>query len=380
MPCSLPGGGYNDTVLRTGSLCAAYQDRNISMISKYRWFVVLCAIAAVSGSCLGADGTEHVWRNGKWVAAPKPVEGTPEGELAIVRMHLDNERPKDALKAAKKFLGRYPNDERREEVLMLAGQAEMDRGNYDKACDRFNQQMDQYRNGEYYDRAVQRQYRIADAFLKGRKRKAMWMFKVSGVDKGIEILNGIADRAPGTVIAEKALLRVADHHYDAGQVVRAVEAYDHYAKTFPKSPRKRMSHAMLRAARARYAQYKGEAFDDTPLTDAQQRFMIFADRYPEDANKANVPMVLSQIKTALVRRYFSSAKFYKRIGRKTASIFYYRKVIAQDADGHLARRSEDALRQMGAPVQPPKKADPEASADAAKDVDSKSPKNGKVEK
>ncbi len=336
------------------------------MISKYRWFVVLCAIVTTCGFSYAADRTEHVWKNGKWVAAARPVEGTPAGELAIVRMHIDNDRPKDALKAAKTFLARYPNDERREEVMMLIGQAEMDRGNYSKASDRFGEQMDQYRNGEYFDRAIQRQYQIADAFLKGRKIKAMWMFRVSGIDKGIEILNGIADRAPGTVIAEKALLRVADHHYDTGQVVKAVESYDHYIKTFPQSPRKRMSHAMLRAARARYAQYRGEAFDDTPLTDAQQRFMIFLDRYREEANKANVPMVLSQIKTALVRRYYTSAKFYKRIGRKTAAIFYYRKVVAQDSDSGLAKLAKDALVDLG--------------AGAEKRPAPKSPKNDKVEK
>ncbi|MDP6637477.1 MAG: outer membrane protein assembly factor BamD [Phycisphaerae bacterium] len=350
------------------------------MISKYRWFVILCAIGAISGLCAGAEKTEHVWKDGKWVVAPTPAEGTPEGELALVRRHLDNDRPKDALKAAKKFMAGYPNDERREEVMMLIGQAEMDRGNYDKACNRFNEQMDQYRNGDFYDRAVQRQYLIADAFLKGRKRRAMWMFKVSAVDRGIEILNGIADRVPGTVVAEKALIRVADYHYDAGQVVQAVEAYDHYMKTFPQSPRKRMSHAMLRAARARYAQYKGEAFDDTPLTDAQQRFMIFADRYTEESNKANVPMVLSQIRNALVRRYFASAKFYKRVGRKKAAIFYYRKVIDQNADSHWAKRAADALKELGAGPAPRKKADDKTKTDAKTSTDSKSPKNGKVEK
>ena len=355
------------------------------MISKYGRFVVLCVLVAAAGSPARGEGTEHVWKDGKWVAAPKPVEGTPEGELALVRMHLDKENPKSALKAARNFLVKYPKDARREEVMMLIGQAEMDRGNYDKAYDRFNEQMDQYRNGKFYDRAVQRQYEIADAFLKGRKRKA-WIFRVSGVDKGIEILNGIADRAPGTVIAEKALLRVADYHYNAKNVVEAVEAYDHYVKTFPQSPRKRVSHAILRAARARYAQYRGDAFDDTPLTDAQQRFIIYEERYPDEAKKNNVPMVLSQIRSALIQRYFTAAKFYQRVGRKTAAIFYYKKVIDQDDKSHWARRAEDALTKLG--VKPAKTAAPKTDkkTDAAKEsdkkdkTDSKTPKTGKVEK
>jgi outer membrane protein assembly factor BamD (BamD/ComL family) len=267
----------------------------------------------------------------------------------------------------------------------------MDRGRYSKANERFGEQMDQYRNGAFYDRAVQRQYEIADAFLKGRKRRTMWMFKVSAIDKGIEILNSIADRVPGTVIAEKALLRVGDYHYDAREVVKAVEAYDHYIKTFPQSPRKRMGHAMLRAARARYAQYKGEAFDDTPLIDAQQRFSSYSNRYPEQADKANIPMVLSQIRNSLVRRYFTSARFYQRVGRKTAAVFYYKKVIAQNAETHWARRAKDALRALGAApaardtvAKPQPRTQPRPGAakksTGRTDADSKPPKKGKVEK
>ena len=89
--------------------------------------MILCAVVLVSGPRAGAEGTEHVWKDGKWVAAPTPAEGTPEGELALVRMHLDRERPKDALKAVKKFLARYPDDSRREEIMMLAGQGEIGR-------------------------------------------------------------------------------------------------------------------------------------------------------------------------------------------------------------------------------------------------------------
>ena len=200
----------------------------------------------------------------------------------------------------------------------------------------------------------------------------MWIFRVSAVDKGIEMLNAIADRVPGTVVAEKALLRVADYHYDAKQIVEAVEAYDHYIKTFPKSPRKRMSYAMLRAARARYAQYRGDAFDDTPLIDAQERFGRYRDRYPEQANKANVPMVLSQIQNSLVQRYFSAGKFYKRVGRKKASIFYYKKVIAQDSQSHWARRAESELRALGAM--------PDSRGKTGTKTPAIAPKNGKVEK
>jgi len=361
------------------------------MTSKCRWFVIFLAVVPAGSLCAQGDRTEHVWKDGKWVPAAKGEKGTPKGEIALIRQYLDQGRARSALKAAKRFLDRYPTDSRREEAMMLAAQAEKDRGHYYKAYERFNYQLDQYPNGKFFERGIQRQYEIADAFLKGRKRRIWWgMARKSGVGDGLDILTGIAQRVPGTVGAEKAVLRAADYHYEAKQVVEAVDAYDSFIKMFPKNPR--LGYAMLRAARATYAQYRGEAFDDTPLVDAQHRFSEFSRLYPEEAKKANIPMLLSQIRNALVRRSFATAKFYQRVGRRKAAIFYYKKVIAQHADSHWARRAKDALVKLGykdrAPDKPTTRPRPEtqpSSGEADKpaagtDRNTESPKSNKVEK
>jgi len=355
------------------------------MTGKYRWCVIILAVLSAAAVCGAQDRTEHVWKDGKWVPAPKGKKGTPEGEISLMRRYLDAGKPRAARKAAKRFLQRYPTDSRREEAMMLAAQAQMDRGRYYDAFERFNYQLDQYPNGEFFERGLQRQYEIADAFLKGRKRRIIWgMFRKSGAEDGLEILAQIAQRVPGTVIAEKSVLRAADYHYEAEQAAEAVEAYDNYIKMFPKSPR--LSYAMLRAARATYAQYRGEAFDDTPLVDARHRFDDFAKLYPVEARKANVPMVLSQIRNALVRRTFATAKFYRRVRRKEAAIFYYRKVIAEHRDSHWARRAKDALVELGDSEKKPadgKGADkPQSETQPASGAEKRteSPESGKVEK
>ena len=81
------------------------------------------------GPAVGGE-EESVWRDGKWVRLSKPVGGTPAGETAIIRRHVHRREYSAAVKAAKKFLKRYPSDALREEALWLAGEAEMARQRY----------------------------------------------------------------------------------------------------------------------------------------------------------------------------------------------------------------------------------------------------------
>lgn len=331
------------------------------MNAKRRWIWLLAA-SVLAGGCThltwprsasdkpapAADRArpsgDHVWKDGKWVPV-RAAEGTPAGELAIIRGHLDAGRPKDALKAAKKFLERYSGDDACEEAMLLAAQAEMDRGHYYAAFERFSEQLGAYPNGKFFERALARQYEIADAFLEGRKQRALWVLRVSAEEEGLDILTRIAERAPGTVIAEKSVLRAADFYYEHARLPEAVDQYDLHQELFGKSPR--AEYSMLRGARATYGQYRGHQFDDTPLIDAQQRFREFARKYPAKAGRVNVPTILKQISSAIVHRVFVTAGYYERVGRERSAAFYYRRVVERYPTTHWATRAKEALARLG---------------------------------
>jgi len=329
------------------------------MNAKRRWIWLLAA-SALAGGCThftrprsasqkpapAADraSASSVWKDGKWMPV-RAGEGTPAGELGIIRGHLDAGRPKAALKAAKKFLRRYSGNDACEEAMLLAAQAEMDRGHYYAAFERFSEQVGAYPNGKFFERALTRQYEIADAFLEGRKQRALWVLRVSAEEEGLDILTRIAERAPGTVIAEKSVLRAADFYYEHARLPEAVDQYDFHQQLFGKSPR--AEYSMLRAARATYGQYRGHQFDDTPLIDAQQRFREFARKYPAKARRVNVPTILKQISSAIVHRVFVTAAYYERVGRVRSATFYYRRVVERYPTTHWATRAKEALARLG---------------------------------
>ncbi|MCD6303668.1 MAG: outer membrane protein assembly factor BamD [Planctomycetes bacterium] len=309
-------------------------------MSGYMLRAAACAVllAAVG---LPARGGDYVWKNGKWVPGPRVGADTPAGQLALIRRYVEQNRRKDALRTVEKFLARFPDDPACEEALLLAGDAEMKAGRYYHAYEAYERMLDKFPNGRFLERALRREMDIANAFLAGKKRIVAKIFRLPARDEGLTILRRIAEHAPGSLIAEQALLRIGDYYFQRGQYADSAEAYDHYLELFPKSPR--APEAMVRAAEATYESFKGLPYDQTPLIEARQRFKMIIDHYPAAAKKARAAEILKEITDRQAQRMLETARFYARTSRPKAARFYYRRVIEQFPGSTWAATAAAAL-------------------------------------
>jgi outer membrane assembly lipoprotein YfiO len=305
------------------------------------------ALCTVLGLPIGAAPAEveYEFEQGRWAATTAPAEGTPEGELAIIRRDVDRGAGRKALSDAKQFLKKYPDSPAREEVMMLAGLAQMNRGLYFQAYEWFEKQLAEFPGGRFSSRALDCEYAIANAFLGGKKRVVGGVFRLSAKEEGVDILTRVAEHVPKSAMAEKALLRIGDYRYAGGDYADAAAAFDHYLELFSKSSQ--APAAMLKAANAAYASYYGPAYDDAPLVEARQRFRRFSEIYPVSARSANVPAVLRQISDAQAAKAFETARFYQRVGRPEAAAFYYRQVTDQYPESDWAQQAKGALAKLG---------------------------------
>lgn len=317
--------------------------RTVDMRS--RCFVIfVCGVLTGLTSAPASGEDKLIWKDGKWVKEV-PAEGSAAGELAIIRRHVEQRQETKAIDAVKKFLQRYPDDAGREEALMLAGQAEMNRDRYYQAYEWFEQQLASFPSGQYYERALQREYEIGDAFLNGKKRIAMTVLRLPAESEGLEILSRVAEHAPGTAIAEKALLRVGEHHFSLKNYADAVQAYDQYRAMFPKSDK--TSYAMLRSARAMLASYRGSEFDEKPLIDAEQMFKELAQRYPMTADQEGVGETLRAIRAARAHRVYTTGQFYERTKHPSAAAYYYKLVVQSYGDTDWSAKARGDLARLG---------------------------------
>ena len=308
--------------------------------------LAVCALLLVG--CGPPPEGKLIWRNGEWVRGPAPVEGTPAGELALVQLHVEEGRNHSAVRAAKRFLKRYPADPRGEQVMERAVQAYLNRGRYMLAYEWCEKLLAAHPAGEYFGRILRTEYRIADAFVAGRWQVIWGFVYLPARDDGQDIFGRIAEHAPNSLLAEDALLQIADAHLADTDYAEAYEAYDEYLQLFPKSPRAK--YAMYQAAQAVYVTFRGIPYDVTPLVEADLRFRTFSRLYGPEARAVGVPELLDHIADLRAQKDYSIAQFYERVDHPDAARFYYNEVILRYGWTDWAPKAKAELKRMTTPA------------------------------
>ncbi len=321
---------------------------------------ILLAAWSLAAPPLSAQG-EYIWKDGRWVPAPKAEEGTAAGEIELIRKHLEDDSPRTALRAVDRFLDRYPESPLREEAYMLAGRAEMMRGRYYQAYEQFEKQLSEFPSGEHFDRALQREYEIAKAFLEGKKRLVWGFLPMPARGDGQKILLQIAEYDPGSAIAEKALLTLADDYYENREYDDAVTYYDQYLQLYRNAGGEQVAYASLMGAKARYASWRGLKYDETQLIDAEQRFKRFQQNFPREAARQNIAATLAEIAALRVKLIFQTAQFYERVDRKAAAVYYYRIIVTEHEASSFAAQAAQRIEAIG-PLPEPEPARPPTGA------------------
>jgi outer membrane protein assembly factor BamD (BamD/ComL family) len=303
------------------------------------WVLVLAAPAV----CAPA---QYEFKDGQWVKVVPAAKGTSEGEVALMRQYVEEGKSQSsqAVALANAFIKGRADSPYRQEMMMLAGEAEIKREHYFQAYEWYEKVLAQFHGGEYYERALLREFFVAEQFLAGKKRLQLGIFWVPAQDDGLDMLRRIAEHVPGADLAEKAMLRIGDYHFGRMEWPAAADAYDAYLQLFPKSYR--AQYAMLQGATALYNSYRGSEYDDTPLVEAQQRFRAFQERYPAAAAKANVSFTLKQITLGLAAKMLEAAKFYERTGHPQPATYYYKSVEREYGDTPSGMAAKEALARL----------------------------------
>jgi outer membrane assembly lipoprotein YfiO len=281
----------------------------------------------------------------------------------LVRQHVEHGQYRSAVSAANRFLKLYDDPAGREEVMMLAGQAEVKRGRLFQGYEWFEKLLAEYPQGRFANQALEREFDVAEAFLAGKKRIVLGFLRLPARDEGLDILSRIAEHVPGSALAERALMRIADDRYGRREWIDAADAYDRYLASFPQGAK--AGEAMLKAAEATHRSFAGVAHDETPLIEAEQRYRQLAGQYPVSAAEVGVEATVEQIRAARADKMLEEGRFYERINKPQAAAFSYRRVIDTYPQTDAAEQARAALERLAPKLPPPREGAISATPSAA---------------
>ena len=229
--------------------------------------------------------------------------------------------------------------------------------------------------------ALERELDVAKMYFGGLKKKSLGIFRIdSGVPLAEETVMRINQRLPGSRLAEKALLMLADYYYDERDLRMAAESYDVFLTLFPRSEHRQK--AMQRRVYANIAQFKGPSYDASGLIDAKIQVQRYQAEYPVDAERTGLGEVLmARLDEQTARQLLSVAEWYDKRGDPPSQRLTLQRLLHKHPQTGAAKLAADILTTHGWPLEAPvkprlmpaAKAETKAEAKPEPKADAKSP-------
>jgi len=306
--------------------------------------LLLASIVALGTLSVATFAAPAGWelRNGSWVPIVQPGADTPEGQVAAMIRDLDAGKNSTVVSDAKDWVKANQTHPLLPQVLLLQGDAEVARGNKYRALFSYEDLLNNFPLTDLFPYVLEREYNIADAFLKGYKRKFLGMRILPVNDDALELLDRIQDRQRGSPLAERSGILIADYYYGRGEFQEAIDSYGDFLKRYPYSQYARK--AEVRRAEASLAHFHGVLFDLTPLLDGRERLHAISQAYPVLSQEVQVKALEDRIYEMEGAKELEIARYYYRAGKKHASEWYYKRVVANWPDTTYANEAAKELK------------------------------------
>ncbi|MBX3406945.1 MAG: outer membrane protein assembly factor BamD [Phycisphaeraceae bacterium] len=335
-----------------------------------RWPLIAACFSAASllcGSAALAQSTElRLDASGTWEQTDAPIPGTPEAVLAEARRALANDRPG----AAKLALDPWIKANERAgspllaEAILLRGDAYTALGDEYEALYDYERVIREFPATESYTLAVERELNIGVKYVNGMRRRFFGVRILDAEDIGEELLIRVQERLPGSRVAERAGIELADHYFRARKLELASDAYDLFVQLYPRS--QYVPKAMERRIYATIAAYKGPRYDPAPLLDAQVLVRRFAAFYPAQAQQAGLDDALvARLDDSAAQELIESARWYLSRNDEVSARYILKRLLRAHPRSGAAQTAYSFMVEKGW-IEPPqdKPSDPPQSRPA----------------
>jgi outer membrane protein assembly factor BamD (BamD/ComL family) len=275
--------------------------------------LLLAALAAAPAANVAAQQEFKLDDKDRWQETDPAAPGSPDSVLQMAKLALAKNEPKRALALMDAWIERFPTNPLRAEALLVRGDAKLAMGDeYDALFD-YEEIARRYPYTAAFVPSLEREFDIGKAYANGLQRKFFGTFRwVNTDDDAQELLIRIQERLPGSALAEKAGMELADFYFRRRDMPLAADAYDLFVQNYPRS--RNADKARLRLIYAYYSGYKGPEFDAKGLGEASGKLRELQASEPQLAKQVGAEALLLRIYQSEADKMLTTANWYFRTG------------------------------------------------------------------
>jgi outer membrane protein assembly factor BamD (BamD/ComL family) len=266
--------------------------------------------------------------SGDWAQTAAPEPGTDAAVMADAARFLAQGKPGKAKDMLSNWLekNKRTRNEYIAQAYYLRGVARLDQDREYKALFDFEAVIRDYPSSPYFLKAVEQEYYIGIDYINGLRRRMLWFRYENARPTGEELLIRTQERAPGSKLAEKAALALADHYYGRRELPLAAEMYSIFRENYPKSEHVR--EAMLREIEANIARFKGPRYDGSGLLDAKLLIEQYQAQFPGESIRSGITDGLNAwIDESAAQQVLDTARWYLKVDDDTSARFILARLI-----------------------------------------------------
>jgi outer membrane assembly lipoprotein YfiO len=286
-----------------------------------------------------------IWtpKTGKWVNPKTQVKPTPKEQFDFAQSFYNEKKYEDAKSEFMKLLKKYPKSREASESQYYLGLIEEEQDKLYEAYQAYQKVIDKYPFSERIQEIVEREYKIAEIFMGGQKRKAMGM-NLPVENPAIEIFTKVIENSSYGPLAPSAQYKLGLILKSLARFYEAEEAFNKVISSYPDS--KWTEAAKFQIASCRAAVSKGSDYDQGATREAKDKFEEFVKEHPDAALSREAENNIAQLKEKEAESNFNIGRFYEKQKAYGAAKVYYEDIIENYPKSVYAAKALERLQIM----------------------------------
>ncbi len=286
-----------------------------------------------------------IWtpKTGKWVNPKNLPKDNPGEQFVYAKSFFDNNNYEEAKKEFRKLLKTYSKSAEAAESQYYLGLIEEKQGRLYEAYQAYQLVIDKYPFSERIQEIIELEYKIAEKFMAGEKRKSLGVV-LPVENPAIEIFAKVVENSTYGPLAPRA-------QYKLGLVLKGLmryyEAEEEFSKVVSRYPDSEWAAAAkFQIASCRAGLSKGFAYDQGSAQEAKEQFENFVREHPDAVLSLDAEKNINQIREKEAEANYNIAVFYEKQKSLEAAKIYYNNIINDYAQTLWAAQAAARLQIM----------------------------------
>jgi outer membrane assembly lipoprotein YfiO len=267
-----------------------------------------------------------IWspKTGKWVNPKYAVRPTPIEQLDFALELYKQDKLDEARHEFKKLIKHYPKSSQAAEAQFYLGEIEEKKDRYYEAYLAYQKVIDKYPFSSRINEIIEKEFRIAERFVKGEKRKAMGV-TLPVENPAIEIFKKVIDNSTYGPLAAEAQYKLGLILKSLDRLYEAEEEFNKVIKNYPQSEWVAAAEFQIASCRADISPTSD--YDQEATREAKEKFEEFLLSHSDTELSRQAEKNIQELKDREAQGYYDIAVFYEKQKAYQAARIYYNTVI-----------------------------------------------------